>query len=157
MPELSAQDSANVIAPPPLVFLAGLGVGFGLQAALGSTPVATAAGVPVGLVCLAVGSALARGFLRAFKRAGTPLSPYRESTQLVMSGPYRLTRNPAYLGFALIYCAIAVLAASLWVLAALPAVLLVIDRGVIAREERFLERKFGEPYRLYKQRTRRWL
>jgi protein-S-isoprenylcysteine O-methyltransferase Ste14 len=62
------------------------------------------------------------------------------------TGPYRLTRNPAYLGMALIYIGIALLANTVWVLVPLPVVLVVIDRAVIAREERYLERKFGAEY-----------
>ena len=72
-------------------------------------------------------------------------------------GPYRLTRNPAYLGMALVYIGIALLADALWVLVPLPVVLLIIDRMVIAREERYLERKFGQEYLDYKGRVRRWV
>jgi protein-S-isoprenylcysteine O-methyltransferase Ste14 len=68
-----------------------------------------------------------------------------------------MTRNPAYLGMAMVYAGIAVSAEALWALAPLPAVLAVIDRGVIAREERYLDRTLGDEYRRYKQRTRRWL
>ena len=73
------------------------------------------------------------------------------------TGPYRLTRNPAYLGMALVYVATALLAGSLWALVPLPFVLVVIDRAVIAGEERYLERKFGPEYLDYKTRVRRWI
>ena len=72
---------------------------------------------------------------RASSRRHTGLA-VRDSTQLVTTGPYRLSRNPGYLGMTLVYCGIAVLAGALWVLLALPVVLIAIDRGVIAREER---------------------
>jgi protein-S-isoprenylcysteine O-methyltransferase Ste14 len=103
------------------------------------------------------GVALARSFVTAFRRARTPVAPYRPTTAIVTTGPYVFSRNPAYLGMALAYAGIAVAAEALWVLAVLVPTLIVIDRGVIAAEERYLERKFGEEYLRYKARTRRWL
>ena len=79
------------------------------------------------------------------------------TTALVTTGPYRISRNPGYLGLALAYAGIAVLAHAVWVLAMLVPALVVVDRMVIAREERYLERRFGEQYSSYKRRTRRWL
>jgi protein-S-isoprenylcysteine O-methyltransferase Ste14 len=153
----TGRDTAGVIAPPPLVYLGGLAAGFALRSALPATPVPPAVRWPVGGALLATGGTLMGSFVRAFARAGTPVSPYTASTALVTSGPYRISRNPAYLGMALVYAGIAVSAEALWALAPLPAVLAVIDRGVIAREERYLDRRLGDEYRRYKQRKRRWL
>jgi protein-S-isoprenylcysteine O-methyltransferase Ste14 len=75
----------------------------------------------------------------------------------VTDGPYRLTRNPGYLGMTLLYAGIAIAADAVWALAPLPVAIAVIDRGVIAREERYLERTFGAPYTEYKRRVRRWI
>jgi protein-S-isoprenylcysteine O-methyltransferase Ste14 len=66
-------------------------------------------------------------------------------------------RNPAYLAMTLIYAGIASLANALWATLLLPVALLVIQRGVIEREERYLEGKFGEEYLSYKERVRRWI
>lgn len=154
---VTERDTAGVIAPPPLIYLGGLGAGFALRAALPATPVRPAVRWMVGGGLLGVGGTLMGSFLRAFARAGTPVSPYSASTALVTTGPYRISRNPAYLGMALVYTGIAVGAESLWALVPLPAVLAVIDRGVIAREERYLEDRLGDEYRRYKQQTRRWL
>lgn len=151
------RETAGVIAPPPLVYLGGLAAGFALRSTMPATPVRPAVRWPVGGVLLATGGALMGSFVRAFARAGTPISPYSASTTLVTTGPYRITRNPAYLGMAMLYTGIAVSAEALWALAPLPAVLAVIDRGVVAREERYLDRTLGDEYRRYKQRTRRWL
>jgi protein-S-isoprenylcysteine O-methyltransferase Ste14 len=96
-------------------------------------------------------------FNTAFQRKGTAVEPWKPTTAIVTTGPYRLTRNPAYLGMALVYIGIALLADALWVLVPLPVVLLIIDRMVIAREERYLERKFGQEYVDYKVRARRWI
>ena len=103
------------------------------------------------------GGALARGFFRALTGAGTTVSPYSESTALVTSGPYRISRNPGYLGMALGYGGTALLAGALWPFATLIPTLTLIEYGVIRREEPYLERTFGDEYRDYRARTRRWL
>ncbi len=152
-----AGDLPGVIAPPPLIYLGGVAAGFGLNALLGSPSVTSALLWPVGAALIVLGGALALSFVRDFGRAGTPVSPYSTSTQLVTTGPYRLSRNPGYLGMALVYAGITLVTGSLLALVPLVAVVAVIDRGVVVREERFLERRFGEDYLRYKRRTRRWL
>jgi protein-S-isoprenylcysteine O-methyltransferase Ste14 len=152
-----ARDISGVIAPPPLVFLAGLAVGFLLQALLSDTSLPGAVRWVLGGVLLFAGLALLFSFERAFHRKATAANPWRPTTAIATDGPYRLTRNPAYVGMALVYLGIALLADALWVLLPLPLVLLIIDRGVIAREERYLERKFGREYLDYKRRVRRWV
>lgn len=72
-------------------------------------------------------------------------------------GPYRFTRNPGYVALALVFAGIAVLTGGVWILLMLVPTLVVIDRGVIAREERYLEESFGEEYRKYRSRVRRWI
>jgi protein-S-isoprenylcysteine O-methyltransferase Ste14 len=150
-------DAANVIAPPPLIYLVGLAVGFGLEALLPSASVPPALGLVAGIALIAAGALLARSFFRALARAGTPISPYAASTALVTDGPYRISRNPGYLGMALAYAGIALVSGALWPFASLAVVLVLVDRGVIAREERYMERRFGDEYLQYKKRARRWL
>ena len=91
------------------------------------------------------------------RRADTPISPEEPVSSLVTDGPFRYTRNPGYLGIAMTYAGLASLANALWAILLLPATLFVIQRGVIEREERYLERKFGEEYLRYKARVRRWI
>ena len=76
---------------------------------------------------------------------------------MVTQGPFRYTRNPAYLSMTIIYTGISSLVNALWAILLLPVALLVIQRGVIEREERYLERKFGEEYIRYKAQVRRWI
>ena len=95
-------------------------------------------------------------FLAAFRRARTPVDPYETTTAIVTGGPYRLSRNPGYLGMALTYAGICLLAGALWALVPLIGAVIVIDRGVIRREERYLQAKFGQEYLRYKAHTRRW-
>ena len=150
-------DTPGVIAPPPLVYLAGLLVGMALQRRLPSPRLRRAPTAPLGGALLVAGIGLAVLFITAFRRAGTPVDPRRSTTALVTSGPYRFTRNPGYVALALVFAGIAVLTGGVWVLLMLVPTLVVIDRGVIAREERYLDERFGEEYREYKGRVRRWL
>jgi protein-S-isoprenylcysteine O-methyltransferase Ste14 len=150
------RDSAGVIAPPPAIYLAFLGVGFVIEIVLPSASPPGAIAWPVGGVLLAAGLSLMATFVREFRRARTAISPFEPTSAIVAGGPYRFTRNPAYLGMALVFAGIAVVSGSLWVLVALFPAVLVIDRGVIAREERYLERRFGDEYLRYKARVRRW-
>jgi protein-S-isoprenylcysteine O-methyltransferase Ste14 len=153
----SNADTAGVTAPPPLIYLGGLAVGFVLEALLPGSSVPAALRWILGGALLVAGLALLASFNTLFKRKGTAVEPWKPTTAIVTTGPYRLTRNPAYVGMAVVYIAIALLADALWVLLPLPLVLVIIDRGVIAREERYLERKFGQEYLDYKRRVRRWI
>jgi len=151
------RDAPGVVAPPPLIYAGGLAVGLGLDAALPSASLPRLLRTSLGWVLVVAGVVLLASFLAAFRRARTPVDPREATTTVVTSGPYRLSRNPAYLGMTLIYAGIAVLSQALWAFLALIVTLVVVDRGVIAREERYLERKFGAEYLRYKARTRRWL
>ena len=82
---------------------------------------------------------------------------WRPSTTIVGTGPYRLTRNPIYLGMMLGLIGLAVALNSLWLLLPVAPFALVIRYGVVAREEAYLERKFGDVHLSYKSRVRRWL
>ena len=150
-------DNAGVVAPPPLVYLGGLAVGFGLEALLPGGSLPGAVQWVLGGALLLGGVALLSTFNAAFRRTGTAVEPWEPTTAIVTTGPYRLTRNPGYLGMALVYMSIAFLADAPWALVPLPFVLVAIDRAVIAREERYLERKFGREYLDYKTGVRRWV
>jgi protein-S-isoprenylcysteine O-methyltransferase Ste14 len=151
------RDAPGVIAPPPLIYFAALGVGFGLDAMLPSTSLADWLAWSLGSVLILAGGALATSFLAALRRAHTPVDPSKPTTTVVTSGPYRLSRNPGYLAMALTYAGIAILTGALWAFVPLIPALILVSRGVIQREERYLEGKFGEEYLRYKRRTRRWL
>ena len=95
--------------------------------------------------------------LRNMRRAGTNVNPTQPTTALILEGAYRFTRNPIYLGLTLLYTGIAILANTLWPILLLPGALFVMTRGVIEREEAYLEQKFGTQYVAYKAKVRRWL
>lgn len=94
---------------------------------------------------------------KAFKRAGTNIRPDQPSLVLLSDGPFRFSRNPLYLATTGMYVAVALLVNALWPLVLLIPMLAVLHWGVIRREERYLEDKFGAPYREYRQRVRRWV
>jgi protein-S-isoprenylcysteine O-methyltransferase Ste14 len=150
-------DSAGVAVPPPLVYALGFGIGYALDRL---KPAPVGMGGPrmlIGWVLAGAGVALAANAIVLFRRAGTSPVPIQPTTALVVRGPYRFTRNPMYVGLAALYAGIALLVNSLWPLLVLPVVLVVIRWQVIAREEAYLERKFGDAYRAYTARVRRWL
>jgi protein-S-isoprenylcysteine O-methyltransferase Ste14 len=111
----------------------------------------------LGWPLLGAGALLLGWFERAMRQADTPTNPYKPSSRVATEGPFRYTRNPGYLSMAMIYAGIATIANASWAILLLPATLLAIRRGVIEREEEYLERKFGEEYLRYKARVRRWI
>ena len=152
---MTAKDTAGVIAPPPLIFLAGLIAGFLLDHFLAWPGMTTQ--VAAGLALLGLGLILMFLGIREFERAGTDYRPYKPTTRIITGGPFRFTRNPLYLSLALIYAGLALAHGSFWALVLLGPVLIVIRYGVIAREERYLEARFGADYLNYKNSVRRWL
>jgi protein-S-isoprenylcysteine O-methyltransferase Ste14 len=150
-------DNPAVIAPPPLIYAGALAIGLlaNRRYRLAFLPrgLSRVLGWPLIAGGLAVGSL---GF-REMKRAGTNTDPREPTTAIVTGGPFRFTRNPLYLSMTLIYGGITALANVLPAALLLPVVLHVMRRGVIEREERYLEGKFGDEYLNYKSRVRRWI
>jgi protein-S-isoprenylcysteine O-methyltransferase Ste14 len=150
-------DNPGVIAPPPLIYAGALAIGL-----LANRPYPIAF-LPRGLSRvlgwpLIVGGPVVGSLgLREMKRADTNVDPREPTTAIVTGGPYRFTRNPLYLSMTLIYAGITALANALPAALLLPFVLHIMRRGVIEREERYLERKFGDEYLDYKARVRRWI
>jgi protein-S-isoprenylcysteine O-methyltransferase Ste14 len=95
--------------------------------------------------------------LGAFRRVRTTMIPNRPAAALATGGPYRFTRNPVYLSLAALYVGLALLLNSWWPVALLPLVVLVMNRAVIGREERYLAGAFPAEYAAYRARVRRWL
>src|ERR671916_2610768 len=151
------QDKAGVVAPPPLIYLAALVFGLLLNRRSPTTFLPRTIARLLGWPLLGGGVLLAGWFEWAMRRADTPANPYKPVSRIVTEGPFRYTRNPAYLSMTMIYAGVAALANALWPFLLLPVALLVMRRGVIEREERYLERTFGEEYRVYKARVRRWV
>jgi len=147
-----SSDRPGVMAPPPLIFGGAFALGYlcrNLMPRVGS-PVAGAAVAAVGVIILGL------SFNRML-RASTNIDPSKPTTALVTSGIYRFSRNPIYAATTLLYIAAALSFRVLPALILLPVVLVVLHFGVIRREERYLESKFGEAYRAYRSHVRRWI
>lgn len=154
------RDSSGVWFPPPLIMLLSFGVGWGIDRFL-SEPIAEEShraivrALAVVLALFAAG--LAASALATFRKAGTSAVPIRPSTALAERGPYRFTRNPMYIALVVGALALGLLGNSWWEVASAVPTALILNFAVISREERYLAAKFGESYRGYKARVRRWL
>jgi protein-S-isoprenylcysteine O-methyltransferase Ste14 len=151
------RDNAGVVAPPPLIYAGPLLLGLLLNRKLHVPFLPRGVERVLGWPLVGGGVLLIGWFFRTMRRADTPMDPREPVSRLVTTGPFRYTRNPAYLAMAMIYGGITSLANSLPSIFLLPAALLVMRRGVIEREERYLEDRFGEEYLRYKARVRRWI
>jgi protein-S-isoprenylcysteine O-methyltransferase Ste14 len=151
------QDNPGIKVPPPLIYVLPLVSGLLLdrRAHVPFLPRGAARGL--GWSLIGGGVVLAQWFLRTMRDADAPVRTDRPVPRLTTEGPFRYTRNPGYLSLAMIYAGIAVLRNALWAILLLPLVVYVIQREVIGREERYLERTFGEEYLEYKARVRRWV
>jgi protein-S-isoprenylcysteine O-methyltransferase Ste14 len=122
-------------------------------------PAATVVAPPwsrLGWALVAVGGALALAGVGAFRRATTPVKPFRPVTALVEAGPFRFTRNPMYLGLVLVSSGVAVLLGAATPLLVPPALWLLLDRRFVRREEAMLRSGFGAAYGDYCARVARW-
>lgn len=153
----SIQDNPGVVAPPPLIYAGALAVGLLVHRFFPVKILPRAGARPLGRLLATISGMLALSAVFEMRRAGTHIDPERPATALVTGGPFRLTRNPLYLSLALLYTGIAFMVNSLWAIISLPAAMIAVRYGVISREERYLERKFGEQYLSYKAKVRRWI
>jgi protein-S-isoprenylcysteine O-methyltransferase Ste14 len=153
----NAPDNPGVIAPPPLIYAGALAAGLLANRRYRIPFLPRRLARTLGLSMVAAG--LAVGFLgsREMRRAETNLDPRKPATTLVTEGPFRFTRNPLYLSMTLIYLGISALANGLAPILLLPVVQRLMRTGVIEREERYLERRFGDEYIEYKVGTPRWI
>ncbi len=150
-------DHAPVVVNPLLIYLVLFLLGVLLQwllplPFLASTP-ARLAGLAILLLNLAIGLPAVRAMLKA----RTSLNPARPVTSLVLSGSYRFTRNPMYLGLTLLFTGLSFIFRTPWGLLLVPAVVWLITSWVILPEEAYLEGKFGSQYTEYKRQVRRWI
>ena len=151
-------ETAGVVVRPPLAWglavIAGLALDWLLP--MRFLPADVPAGW-VGTTVFALALALFIWAIVTITRAGSNVPTNRATTTIVDRGPYGFTRNPIYLGMFLALIGLAIALNDAWLLVMLVPFWLVIRYGVVAREEAYLERKFGDVYRGYRSRVRRWL
>lgn len=111
----------------------------------------------VGLAGVALGLSIIGWSAFEFRRHKTTILPHRASSRIIQSGPFRFSRNPIYLAFAIIQINAALLLNSLWILLLVPVCIVITNVFVIAKEEAFLTQAFGEEYIVFMQRVRRWI
>jgi protein-S-isoprenylcysteine O-methyltransferase Ste14 len=159
-PRATEEGTAGVIARPPLLILGALVLGAVADRVLPLPYPAPGPGLVHGVaggVLAVIGVALAAAAIRGFVRAKTPVPTTEPTRALVTTGIHGRTRNPIYLGLLLAYFGIGIAARSPWILLLAVPLAVTIRYGVVAREEAYLERRFGDAYRHYKARVRRWL
>lgn len=152
-------DFWKVKIPPPLWYALAVVIGVGLDAWVVklSLEMPTALRIGGSLALALAFVALAPNAVIRFRRVGQDETPWAAKTELVLSGPYRFTRNPMYVGLAFLQASIALGLANGWILVALPVSLTAVYLTAIRFEEAYLEAEFGESYRSYKTAVRRWL
>jgi len=154
---VSGPDHPQVVAIPPVIYAGAFGLGLILEG-IGRTDVpGPLLRFGLGGLLLILGLALMAAALQAFRAAGTHVEVYLPATALVTGGPYQMTRNPIYLGMTTAYLGAGLLSDSLWIMLLVIPVLVVVHYGVVQREEAYLAAKFGDRYRDYVGRVRRWL
>jgi protein-S-isoprenylcysteine O-methyltransferase Ste14 len=151
---------AGVIARPPFLYLTCLLLGLALDRVL-PLPVALPEAVliqwPAGGGLILIGVAIVAAGIRNFSHAATPVPSNQPVRALVTTGIHGWSRNPIYVGMFLLYAGIGLAARSPWVLILALPLAIALRYGVVAREEAYLEQRFGDTYRDYKARVRRWL
>lgn len=150
-------DKPGAIILPPLLYGVALVLTLLLNWAwplsiLSSSAITIWSGIPL----LLFSGGLVLWGKRSMKQAGTNVNPLQPATSLVITGPFRFSRNPLYLSLTLLFAGLSLVVNTLWGFIALLPVLVVLHFGVILREERYLEAKFGESYRQYRSQVRRW-
>ena len=150
-------DNAGIKVPPPLIFAVPFATGLLLQHFFPVVILPATVKVIPALICVVTSAILGIWSLAWFVRSHTNPMPTKPSTIVVTSGPYRFSRNPMYVSLALLYIGLGFGLDIFWALILMPLVVITIRYYVIAREERYLERKFGVEYLRYKKSVRRWI
>jgi protein-S-isoprenylcysteine O-methyltransferase Ste14 len=162
---MAATDEAGgnrpgVRIPPPLVFVAALVTGWLVDRAIPGPRPEWLQSLPTAIGAIAMiiaGGALSFSGVLAFWRARTTILPFQEASRFVVAGPYRFTRNPMYVGLAAVSLGVALILRALWAVPFVLVACLFLDRFVIRAEEAHLEARFGDDFRGYRRRVRRWL
>lgn len=153
-----SKETANVIAPPPVLFVGALVIGLVIDWLFGwHLPMPLFARSLLGLIVVLIGAIPLGLALIELRRANTPVEPWKPTRQIVTEGPYRFTRNPIYIGMSFIYLGLVIVFGSGAGFLLLLPVLVTLHFGVVLREEAYLAARFGKLYEAYCEKTPRWL
>jgi len=150
-------DNPGVVALPPLLYGIAFAIVLGLHWLQPAPILAHAIALWLGLALLALGVGIALWGKKAMQAAGTNVNPSLPTTAIVTSGPFRFSRNPLYVALTLLFLGLTLAVNTWWGIVVLVPLLVLMHYGVILREERYLEQKFGESYRQYRSSVRRYL
>lgn len=159
-PEPVSENHANVLVQPPRLYLGGFVAGCLMELLLPLGPGlggGTLRPIFIGLGLAAIAVAIAGKAIRQFADAGTTIPVDEPTDALVTHGLYSWSRNPIYIALSMFYVGLSIALTTGWALLFLPVVLGVMQKGVIEREEAYLQKKFGAPYEKYKEKVPRWL
>ena len=152
-----AADKPGIVAFPGVLYAGAFVVAFALHLLWPMEVLELGVARVTGMAICAVGAALILWGIATMRAARTNIYPELPATALVTNGPFRFTRNPLYVALAILFTGLSIEMNNPWGLVVLVPLLAVMHHGVILREESYLERKFGEAYRRYKSRVRRYL
>lgn len=150
-------DNPGVIAFPPALFAGTLALGLLLHFIFPVNLLPRSIAIASGAVVIVSAALIAISAFRAMRNAQTAVNPSQPTTAIVSDGAFAFSRNPIYLSLTLLYVGIALLFNALWALLLLLPLVVVVQSGVIEREEHYLEQKFGDEYLRYKASVRRWV
>ena len=159
--ETEHQNAAAVRVFPPavplLTIVAGVVLGRYLPLDPGFEPQPFARYWVGGVIVVGAVVALGVWSVLLVRGSGQSENPWKPTTQIIERGPFRWTRNPMYLQMVLVCVGVSILLWNAWVLALTPVCAWMLQRLAIVPEEEYLERRFGDAYRDYRRRVRRWL
>jgi len=155
--DIDKNDNPGVIALPPLIYTAGFIIGIVLHFIHPISLLPNYLNPWLGIVLIAISILIVLPSVRSFTNAKTEFHVRKPSTALIKTGLYKYSRNPMYISLTFLYLGITSLINSLWLLILVMPVLIIIQKGVIEREESYLGEKFGDEYIEYKKKVRRWI
>ena len=150
-------DNAGVIARPPLLYGAAFAIALVLHWLWPMPILDHAIALWLGLALIVLGVGIAIPGIKALQAADTNVDPAHPTTAIVTSGPFRFSRNPLYVALTFLYFGLTLAVNTWWGIVMLVPLLIIMHRGVVLREERYLEHKFGDTYRQYRSKVRRYL
>ena len=156
MPVDSNADNAGVAAPAPVIYGAAIAIGLIAEFAVPVALPARSVSTWLGAFAIAISIPIAICAFRTLARSRTAFDARKPTSSIVTDGPFRYARNPTYLSLTLVHIGVALVFGLPWVLAMVVPAVAVVHWGVVLREERYLEAKFGEEYRRYAAKVRRW-
>ncbi len=149
-------DHAEVAFHPPLLLIGAIGLGFAARWLAPAEFLPSGMALAVGPVFTAAAFGLFLWAAWTMRRGGASIPTGQPTDYIIAGGPYRFSRNPIYLGMVLLQAGVGIWSNSLWFIGLAVLSVVLLNWGVIAREERYLARKFGQQYSTYKERVRRW-